>query len=307
MSVSLSQLRTATYGILRETENCAAYPYTLVDWFINSAQLRYCSGLLTNPFNGQIVQKGKLPFLKKDAYFSNVSPTYTTADVAVGATTIPATTTWYASAWALFINWNIVTYTGVTSTSFTGCSNVLFAFIWWTEISQAFTVPTDFMSPIQMIYNSQFKLNCMNYDDIYENLKQYSGNYLTEYWTSLGLNYSTVGSPFYTIKDGAYIIIFNINQTLGQLHLRYEKKPTTLTATSDTLTIDNDIYGLNIISQYAAAEMLYHRWEEARASQMINFVISQAKESYRYYDNIGYETQSWIRFSVGKSGRILNI
>lgn len=303
MSVTLSQARTSVYWMLREVENSTAYPYTLVDWFINSAQLRYCSGLLNNPLTKENVTKGKLPFLNKDAYFSNIAPTYTTTDVAVWATTIPATTTNYDTTGTLFIAWNTIPYTGKTSTSFTGCSNVLFAFESGMQISPAFTLPTDFMSPIEIVYKDRMKLDCLNYDEIYEYLKSYKGNYADYNNSNVWWSLTTYTSPFYTIKDSTYLILWNLNQTGGMVHLRYEKLPATLSATTDTLTIPNDTYAKNIITQYAAGEMLFYRWEEVRAAQILNFAIGQAKESYKFYDNQSFETQSGIRFSVGKSGK----
>lgn len=311
MSVTLAQARTWVYWILREKEDSPAYPYSLVDWFINSAQLRYCSGLITNPMLDPLlknpVTKGKLPFLNKDAYFSNVAPTYTTSDVAIWATSVPATTTDYSTTGTVFIAGNTIPYTWVSWTAFTGTSNVLFAFESGSQVSPVFSLPTDFMSPIQIIYNNRIKLDCMNYDDVFEFMKSFKGNYLDNYSTSIWAEYATYSSPFYTIKDGAYIIVWNLNQTWGMIHFRYEKLPTALTLTTDTLTIPNDTYAKNIIIQFAGAEMLYHRWEETRAGNMFNFVIGQTKESYRFYDNQSYETQSGIRYSVGKSGRRLNI
>ena len=71
--IALSELRTLSYNILREDENVTNYPYTLVDSFLNSAQLDFCSGLIKNPFTGAIEKKGKLPFLNTSYFYISKS------------------------------------------------------------------------------------------------------------------------------------------------------------------------------------------------------------------------------------------
>jgi hypothetical protein len=43
------------------------------------------------------------------------------------------------------------------------------------------------------------------------------------------------------------------------IHLRYEKIPTYMTATTDTTTIDSDIYAKTTIPYLAVAEMFFNR------------------------------------------------
>lgn len=89
MSVTLANLRTTFYEILREEQNTSAYPLTLVDSFLlNDSQLARCSWTIDNPVpinpSLKAVKKWKLPFLQTDKFYSNVAPTYTTADIAQG-------------------------------------------------------------------------------------------------------------------------------------------------------------------------------------------------------------------------------
>jgi len=68
--------------------------------------------------------------------------------------------------------------------------------------------------------------------------------------------------PFYTIKDNAYLILFQLDNNDYVMRMRYEKLPTTMTAITDTATISNDIYAKTTIPYLAVAEMLYNRGEE---------------------------------------------
>jgi len=83
MAVTLSDLRTQCYELLREDENSSAYSYTLVDQMLNSAQLRIATGACINPLTKEMVAKGDLPFLNTDYFYSSVTDTYLSADTTV--------------------------------------------------------------------------------------------------------------------------------------------------------------------------------------------------------------------------------
>tara|TARA_R110000868_G_scaffold395229_1_gene666819 strand:- start:731 stop:1045 length:315 start_codon:yes stop_codon:yes gene_type:complete len=103
--------------------------------------------------------------------------TTTSADMAVGDTTISITdTTDFATAGSIYVNGNIITYTGKTATSFTGCTNVLFAHLSGSDVSVAFDLPTTYGSVINITYNNQYKLPPKLYDDIWEDLNSIKGS-----------------------------------------------------------------------------------------------------------------------------------
>jgi len=105
MSVTLTQLRTQVYDILREEADSSAYPYTLVDSLINSAQQRICSGLIVNTFTGQTITKGSLSFLEDRKFYANIESTSLSATTTIGATTLTVTaTTNFPTAGSLWIN-----------------------------------------------------------------------------------------------------------------------------------------------------------------------------------------------------------
>lgn len=309
MATTLTQLRTLFYNVLREAENASNYPHTLADSFINAAQLDFCSWMIKNPFTWEVAKKGVLPFLRTDKFYSNIAPITLSTTTSVWATTLTVSdTTNYPSAGKIYIWGNIITYTGKTSTTFTWCSNVLFARTSWNQISPVFDLPADFMSPIQLIYNNRAKITCQNYDDVYETLRDYKGYSLPqEYYNNTPYTAGNMLPPFYTIKDWSYLILWNLTATAWSILFRYDKTPTTLSSGSDTATIDNDTYAQIILPQYAVSTMLYHRWEEARAKEILNYVLPMVKQAYAFYNNKGYENQSWYWYTVGKNQKILNI
>ena len=105
-------------------------------------------------------------------------------------------------------------------------------------------------------------------------------------------------APFYTIIDGTYFVIFNRNNTGDQIHLRYEKTATTMSASADLATIP-DAYSKSTIPYLAIGEMLYNRWEEERAASILNFALGQVKEMYTFYNNASYESINGVQFKTG--------
>jgi len=303
MTTTLQNLRDLTYEILREDENTWAYPLTFVDQLLNSAQQRICNGRVVNPLNGQEVRKGQLPFLNTSNFFSNVAPTTLSAVTTVGATSLSVTNCGsFPTAWTVYINGNIIAYTGKTSTTtLTGVTGVLFAFASGSQVSIVFTLPTDYASVISVTYNNKYKIQAKTYDDIFEDLNGMKGTAWNVESTAVSPFWSPWRvDPFYCIVDRTYLIVFNQNNTGDQIHLRYEKNPTTMT-TSVNATIDNDIYAKGTIPYIAVGELLYNRWEEWRAAELLNFGIWQVREMFDYYNKSSFEKISGTAYRTAKS------
>lgn len=299
-SVTLQNLRDIAYAILREEENTSAYPLVLMDMLLNSAQNRICNGTVINPINQQAIRKWQLPFLGTSAMYSNISMTTLSADTTVGATSLSITdTTDFPSSGVLYINGNIIPYTGKTSTTFTGVSNVLFAHLSGSDVSIAFSLPTNYGSITNITYANSYKLAPKLYDDIWEDLNSIKGgwyNYTNVQWYRSQRDVS----PFYTIIDGTYFVIFNRNNTGDQIHLRYEKLATEMTASGSLATIP-DAYSKSTIPYLAIGEMLYNRGEESRAAEILNFALGQVKEMYTFYNNASYESVNGVQYGMWKS------
>ena len=287
MAVDLSALRTQSFELLREEENSSSYSYTLVDQMLNSAQLRICTWACVNPLTKEVVSKGDLPFLNTDYFYSSVTDTYLSADTTVWATELSAITTNFATSGKLYIAGNIITYTGKSATQFTGVVGVLFAFKSGERISQVFSLPADFASIKNVTYNNKYRMEPKEYDDIFEELNKFKGQtYLV--------------SPFYTIKDNSDLIIFNADNTGDMIRIRYEKLPTTMSNGTDTCVIPNDIYAKNTLPYLAIWEVMFNRWEEWRAGELLNFAYGQLREMYKFYNNASYESLNGKQYKIAK-------
>lgn len=288
------------YDILREEEDVAAYPLSMMQALANSAQMRMCSGQLMNPLTGKGVKKWQLPFLFTDKFFSFVPDATLTQACTVWDTTLDLSlTTNFTTSWTLYIEGNIVTYTGKTSTQLTGCSGVQFAFTAWTNVSYIYALPTDYMSTINMIFNNSAKLPMIRYDDIRESQNDRKGS--TSGKLQFNRTQKLFAKPFYSIKDQKYLIIYNCWKQGDPILLRYDRHPSLMSSPSDLVTIENDTRARSTIPYIAVWEMLYNRWEEERAAQLLNFWMWQVKEMYTYYDNSMYESISWVQYRMSKS------
>lgn len=296
---TLQNLRDIWYSLLREEEDVNAYPLVLMDMMLNSSQNRICNGTVINPLNQQAVRKGKLSFLDTSAFYSNVNVTTLASDTTVGATSLALTdSTSFPSTWSVYVAGNIVTYTGNSANTLTGCTNVKFAHLAWAQVSIIFDLPTDFGSISWISYANNFKLSPKGYDDVWEDLNSIkSGGYNRT--DSMGYRSQTTIVPFYTII-GEQLLIFNRNNTGDQIHVRYEKKATKMVASSDVTTIPED-YAESTIPYLALGELLYNRGEESRGSELINFALWKIREMYAYYNNQSYESISGVQYKSGKS------
>lgn len=308
-TADLQDLRDIFYWILREEQSeSSAYPLILCDQYLNSAQMKICDGKVVNPLSRQVISKWQLPFLFKEVFYSNIQNTSLTIDTTIWATTLNvADTTNFPTTWTLFIAGNIIPYTGKTLTTFTGCSDVLFAFQWWQSVDFAFTLPEDFSKALNLVYNNRFEMEMKLYDNIYEDLNAYKG---TNWQNNRGTdpyNSQYRINPFYTIKDNQYLLIYQMYNTWDIIKLRYEKLPTEMVDDTDESTIPNSIYAKGTIPYLAVAEMLFNRGEESRAAEIINFACWQITEMYSHYNDTMYQDPSGKQYKSGKSGRRINI
>lgn len=301
MATTLSDLRTLCYAILREEENSSSYSYTLVDQLINSAQQRICSGIVVNPLTKEEVKKWQLPFLNTDAYYSSVKSTALDTATTVWATSLSVNdASEFDSSWYLYIGGNLITYTGTTATTFTGVTGVLFAFTAGENVTQAYALPSDYMNSINVIYNNKAQLDFKPYDDVFEYLNSIKGSFYGRNDSNSVYQSPYQIAPFYTIKDWAYIIIFNLDQADKMIKLRYEKVPTVMTLTTSTTAIDSDVYAKSVIPYLAVGETMYSRGEEARWAEVLNFWMGQLREMYSYYNKKTYEKPTGKAYRMWK-------
>ncbi len=315
MSITLQQITDKMYDLLREDEaDVWAYPLAFMQDLANQAQLEICSGQVNNPFEkweDKSIRKGRMPFLNSDQFYSNLAWTSLTLEAVIWGSTLDASTINYPTSGSLFIDGNMITYTGLTATQFTGIPasgewSILFDHITGTRVFAAFNLPTDWMSGIQVIYNNKFKLTNKLYDDIWEDLNSLKGTNNYRLRNNAVYNWFIEFSPFYVFIDDIYLVPFNLNNTGDKIHMRYEKIPNIMTNITDTSVITNDQYALMTIPYLAIWELLFNRWEEARWADILKFGLSKIKWMYDFFNNKSAEKPSKTQYSTWK-GRFLNI
>ena len=295
MSKTLSDLRKKCYDILREEENNSAYPYSLIDDLLNTAQQKVGSWLVINPLNWMEVHKWQLPFLNKEVFYESYAIKYVAQDVEIWATEIFCTTGEYPSEWHLYIGWDIIKYWWKLDDRFTKCENITRKIKWWEQISFVYEVPSDFMCPVNVIYNDTIQIYNKDYDDVFEWLRDWKWRPDYRYPRFRGY-----WKPFYTIKDDLYLVVYNINTSGISLRLRYEKIPTPMIDANDVCMIPNDIYAMSVIPYLAVWETMYNRWEEQRWAEVINFWMGQLREMYQFYNRTGIERMTSKNYRMAK-------
>lgn len=293
MSKKLSDLRGKCYDILREEENSSAYPYSLVDDLVNTAQQKICSWLVVNPLNWMEVNKWQLPFLNKEVFYETYAIRYVSQEANVWDTELMCNTSWYPASWHLYVGWDIIKYGWKLDDRFTNCEWIIRRLKWWEQISYVYEVPSDFMCPVNVVINDKMQIFNKDYDDVFEWLRDFK--WRTEY---LYQNYRWDGKPFYAIKDDSYLIIYNINVSGISVRLRYERIPNVMVDANDLCVIPDDLYAMSVIPYLAVWEIMYNRWEEQRWAEVINFWMWQLREMYRFYNKM------WVERMTSKNYRM---
>ena len=298
MAITLADLRTKCYNILREEENNSAYPYALVDDLINDAVWAICSWLYVNPLTKEEIHKGQLPFLNKEVFYETALVQYVTSDVNDGATEIEINTGTRPNEWVCYIWGNIVEYREKDDTHLYQCTWINGKIKAGEQASIVYKVPSDFMSPINVILDDRVQIDNKNYDDVFEALRDNKGlpeyKYRMQQWRGFD-------KPFYVIKDGKYVVTYNINTSWMMLRLRYECKPNILIQPTDVVIIPDDVYAITTVPYLAVGETMYNRWEEQRGAEVINWWNGKLKEMYKFYNKMWVERNTSQQYRMAKS------
>lgn len=305
---TLQDLRNTFYDILREKQDdgggTSAYPLTLCDLLLNAAQQKIIAGRVINPLTKEEVRKWDIYFLKKEKFYTTLPVLYLSEDLEVWDTEIPTSdTTWYPTSWTLFLDGNVVQYTNTTATEFTGVTGIEFDHKAGIEISYMYELPADYSSIINVIYKNKLQLPAKQFDSIFEEMNGYKWSFQNRAQGVDMYNAPYRINPFYTIKDAAYILVYNFKEQDQMLKVRYERLPITMVNSNDDVDIDNDIYAKTTIPYLAVWEMLFNRWEEERAAQILNFAMWQIREMYDRYNTTDYEQISGKAYKMNKWSR----
>lgn len=176
MSLTLATIRSTIYDFLREEEqDSSSYSPTFLNTVINATHYRICAGTVVD-YSGMAIKKLKLPFLFKKRVVNNIGSTGLTADTTAGSTSISVSdTTDYPSSGYLWINDNIISYSGKTSTTFTGIpASGDYSLIGdWESGSRVYPVwalPTDYMNCLNVSYNNAVPMEFVDELEIFSQL-----------------------------------------------------------------------------------------------------------------------------------------
>ena len=113
---------------------------------------RICKGIYINPVTAQIYRGGYLPFLDASTFYTSVQPIALQDDVATTDVVITFDTTNFLDTGGdyIYINWDIIKYTGKTATTITGVT-----WIWTTHkagdlVYQLYKLPTSITKPFTL-------------------------------------------------------------------------------------------------------------------------------------------------------------
>lgn len=294
MSTTRLQLRNTAYDLLRESQSgTSAYPSTLMNSLIDAALFRICAGTIINTINGQTINKGRLPFLEKRAFFSTIPVISTTSDIpTTAATTIDVTdTTSFPNAGSIWINWDTIAYTGKTATSFTGVTGIDYTHKEWSQVYILNTLPANYMNMIEVSLNNSYAVPFKDSAQMYRDRIGAAKGWNEADYPVQGTNALMFNSFFYSIWEGRYFFApFNkVSLDNSYYTLHYEEWPAPLATDEAESPITIDQYS-NIVSYIAVGEMLFNRWEGDYASVLLNYAYGQLQEMYSYYTNLSAET-----------------
>ena len=296
-ALTLQDIYNNWYAIIKSNENSTAYSRdTFILNKINEAQNKIVNWGLRNPITGEILQMINLPFTNWVQFYSSVQNDNLTADAVVWWTTLTITdTTNFATAWKLWIDWDITTYTGKTATQFTWVTWIWFAHLSWVTVRQLFSLPSDFWLLNRAFFKNKYLLVPVDQRDLINTVSVNTYNYNPFYLdntTNINQN-----EYYYSIIDWIYFLPLTTNETAMQIKLEYDKRPTQLVAaspTTQTLAIPDD-YALQTIPYIAFWAALIERGEADEWMKLTAAWFENVKVMNAFYNQQRQEGMFWAR------------
>lgn len=259
MATALSTLRTQTYTLLNEPSTSNIYSNSLVDLELNNTQVEICDGQ-------------HLKFLRATTTFlAPVKTTLTTAITTASTILVVSDTTNWDSAGSVWIDGDIITYTGKTSTTLTGVTGVTVAHNAGVFVYPLKSLPSDYWKTpdLQIQRTSGLVLQPLTYYDARE-------------WYNRLSNYS------YTMifDSGSQFLLIEGVSTTDVLVFDYEKYPTYMTSDADTATIP-DPYANFILPVIAASNCMLKYGDdlEGLGTKLAAKGQIQLFKMYKHYGN----------------------
>ena len=260
MATTLSDLRSEFLNYVAQPSGTDVYPEDWTNTLIDNVQKEIC-------------QNWKLDFLRKKYLFKTGVDTTAGAAIATTDTTITVggTTGFPSGGGSVLIDkHDIVDFTGTSSTTLTGCTNIGIAHDTSVKVVLLYDLPTDFNR------NAEVYIDPTNRNIPYTFVNQYE------------FDNSDIAEKFTIIQDNdgvEYIRIDTSDLSASETGVfYYHKTPTTLDDDTDNATIP-DIFAKRTIPVLAAARAMRLRGDnpDGLADELEAQAIEQIVNMTKYY------------------------
>lgn len=255
MATTLLQLRTETYEILNDLETSNVYSSDFIDQTLNDQQVEVCA-----------IKKWQ--FLRNKKLFLAPDDTTTTTAIATSDTTIDLTAvTNMESAGGIWIDHDVIEYTGISTLQLTGVTNIDIAHDLGAKVYPLIAVPSDYERMPQLMMrksgSEQFS-DVLYVDEIQWSNTRTGGAQIDNKYTIVnGEDNSNLYIRMEKVSVGDYMVFY------------YLKKPTTMSDDADTATIP-DPWALKVLPKLAAYKAMYLRNDNLEGLGSI--IEAQAKQ-----------------------------
>lgn len=291
-----AEIVAEVYNIMGQPSDSSNYnAETIVIPKINRLVQRLCRGKYRSILNQQSYSAGELDFLKRDFFFTNVTPVSLTTALTTTSTTIEMETANFADSGFVMINSDIIQYTGKTATELTGVTGIDTDHATGQLIFQLFELPEDISKPFTL-----FRLNKnQRYEPSY-----FEVPYVDERQMPDKINYFTVVSP-----DGGETQLLSLRddyRTTNQYRLIYYLESTDMEAETDVCTIP-DPYALEVVAPLVAGEVLWDTQEVEDATTILRRGEAGLTEMFDYMSSLVKKNRPQVRiapmfYSSGRYG-----
>lgn len=250
---------------------------------INSVVSRVCKWAIVDIFTRQFYRSGDLPFLRLTEHYALVQPQAATADIDIWDTTISVDCSGFLSSWSVYVNGNVINYTGKNggNTQLTGVTGIALDITQWAMVYQLYPLPSNISKPFSL----SLILSTTNYSEI--------PFYDPRFPATSSLYYTLLKD---TTNDVDLLHVVGAVRTLSAM-MEYYLLSTDM-ATGGTTCIIPDPYVLAVIPPIVAGELLYRDEEVADAKTKLDMGYTALTEMYWYYAK---QTKRWDQRIVNGS------
>lgn len=278
------EIISKTYSVLWIPSDSQNYSLATVSEKVNSVVKRIMNGRIVSlierdPYgNDKVYQCGGLPFREKTIFYTPVPTTTLSSDVGLADVEISFNTSNFASSGAIYISWDIITYTGKTSTKVSGVSWLLSTHNSGDTVYQLFSLPSDITKAFTLKRtDSMSNMKEIDYQD--NRYQQSHFEYYSIVTSNSGVNYLLVRTWAETLSS--------------KLMLTYY-------STSDDMNVDADVCIIpdeyvDLVASLAAWELNWDMSESWDAQLQLKKAYAWINEMFWFFNSKIKKTHQVIK------------